>query len=419
MTKENKKLYAEREKRLMDTVALKRTDRIPLVTMAEFFLVTCQGLSAKEAMYDYDKTAEAFKKSMREFNWDVAPPVFVFTPGRAMDLMGIKYLKWPGAADEAYRLPDHLSYQYVEKEFLLADEIDDFLKDPTDFSIRKLWPRFASTMEPLSNMPLPVSFFCGWMTSRIPDAAAPFAGVWDKVMEAAAEKAKWGEFQGKLVADLTEMGYPLLHGLAALHPFDFVADNYRGMKGAMLDMYRQPDKLLALVDYFAPMMSESMRLASQRFPHLKRVFIPLHKGAEGFMSEKQFEKFYWPGLKRLIEDIIDLGLTPEPFFEGNYTGRLKYLAELPSGKVMGHYDAIDRQAHKEILSDTMAFWGDVPAGLLIGGTVDEVKDYVKELIDFFPDGGLIIDGAANGIPLEAKKENVIAMNETILEYGRY
>ncbi len=416
---ENKRMYDEREKRVMDTVALKKTDRVPIASLADFFMPTCQGVSCKDVMYDYDKTAEAYKKTMKEFNWDMAPPTFVFTPGKVLDLMGIKYLNWPGAANKKRRLPDHLSYQYVEKEYLLADEVDDFLKDPTDFTVRKLMPRFASTMEPLEALPLPISFFCGWMTSRIPGMAIHFSDVWEKLVEAAAENKRWIASQFKLVADIKEMGYPLLHSLAGICAFDFVADNYRGMKGTMLDMYRQPDKLLALVKYFEPMMSASVIMAAKRNKNLKRVFIPLHKGAEGFMSKKQFERFYWPQLKRLFTDLIEAGLTPEPFLEGNYTGRLEYLAELAPGKIMGHYDTIDRHQHKEILSHTMCFWGDIPAGLLIGGTVNEVKDYVKELIDFFPDGGLIVDGSAAGIPLESKKENVVAMTETVFEYGQY
>jgi uroporphyrinogen-III decarboxylase len=44
---------------------------------------------------------------------------------------------------------------------------------------------------------------------------------------------------------------------------------------------------------------------------------------------------------------------------------------------------------------------------------------VKELIDIFGDnGGLIID-CSNGIPDEAKPENVQAMTEAVLEYGVY
>jgi len=117
--------------------------------------------------------------------------------------------------------------------------------------------------------------------------------------------------------------------------------------------------------------------------------------------------------------LIDAGLTPMPFFEGSYTEWIDYLAELPPGKIMGHFDSMDRQKYKEILSGVMPFWGDVPPGLLVGGTIDEVKDYVKELIDFFPDGGLIVDGCAAGFPIEAKKENVMALTETVFEYGKY
>ena len=109
-----------------------------------------------------------------------------------------------------------------------------------------------------------------------------------------------------------------------------------------------------------------------------------------------------------------------PWFEGDYTPRLKYLAELPPGKVAGHFDRVDRKKFKEMLGNVMCFWGDVPPQLLVTGTQEKVRDYVKELIDFFGDtGSLIIDGAVEGIPAEAKPENVEAMTEAVFEHGVY
>jgi uroporphyrinogen-III decarboxylase len=65
----------------------------------------------------------------------------------------------------------------------------------------------------------------------------------------------------------------------------------------------------------------------------------------------------------------------------------------------------------------MCFWGNVPASLLCTGTPQEVKDDVKELIDLFGDtGALMIDGN-QGIPDEARPENVMAMREAVEEYG--
>jgi uroporphyrinogen-III decarboxylase len=151
----------------------------------------------------------------------------------------------------------------------------------------------------------------------------------------------------------------------------------------------------------------------------KRVFIPLHRGAGGFMNDMQFEKFYWPGLKALLLGLVNAGLTPIPFFEGNYTPRVKFLKELPPGKVVGKFDIMDRKLFKQELADVMCFWGNVPSSTLCTGTPEQVKTDVKELIDLFKDtGGLIID-ATNGLPDEAKPDNVQAMTDAVLEYGIY
>ncbi len=105
------------------------------------------------------------------------------------------------------------------------------------------------------------------------------------------------------------------------------------------------------------------------------------------MSNEQFAKFYWPTFKGLIEACVDAGITPMPLFEGDYTPRLEFLAELPPGKVAAHFDRIDRKKFKEICGDVMCFWGNVPSSLLVTGTPQQVKDDVKELVDLFGDTG--------------------------------
>lgn len=153
--------------------------------------------------------------------------------------------------------------------------------------------------------------------------------------------------------------------------------------------------------------------------HNKGVFIPMHRGAAGFMSDKQFARFYWPCFKALLLGLINAGLTPIPLFEGDYTPRLEYLTELPPGKVVGHFDHVDRKKTKKLLGDVMCFWGNVPASLMCAGTPRQVKDDVKELIDIFGDnGGLIVDSTM-GLPDESKVENVQALTDAVHEYGVY
>ena len=47
----------------------------------------------------------------------------------------------------------------------------------------------------------------------------------------------------------------------------------------------------------------------------------------------------------------------------------------------------------------------------------QVKDYVKALIDVFGDTGALIVDANQGIPDQSKPENVMALREVIDEYG--
>ena len=80
-------------------------------------------------------------------------------------------------------------------------------------------------------------------------------------------------------------------------PFDFIGDSLRGTQGVILDMYRQPDKLLAAIDLITPIVIKH-GIDTCNTTGGVMVHFPLHKGDDTFMSDKQFEKFYWPSLKK-------------------------------------------------------------------------------------------------------------------------
>jgi len=109
---------------------------------------------------------------------------------------------------------------------------------------------------------------------------------------------------------------------------------------------------------------------------------------------------------------------PMPLFEGNYTSRLEIIKDIPEKKAIYWFETIDMCQAKEVLGDIACFRGNVPVTLLCVGTTQQVKDYVKGLIDVVGDGGgLMIDC---GIWFdEAKRENVKAMVDFTKEYGVY
>jgi len=149
------------------------------------------------------------------------------------------------------------------------------------------------------------------------------------------------------------------------------------------------------------------------------IFMPMHKGLDGFMSLDQFKTFFWPPLKKVILSLIGEGFIPMVLWEGDCTSRLETIRNIPQGKAIYWFERTDIFKAKEILGDTVCIRGNVPSTLLCVGSREDVGAYCKELIDIVgKGGGFILDGAT-GIPDEAKPENVKAMVDTIKEYGVY
>jgi hypothetical protein len=149
-----------------------------------------------------------------------------------------------------------------------------------------------------------------------------------------------------------------------------------------------------------------------------RVFIPLHRGADGFMSAEQFERFYWPTLKGLFLGLIDAGLTPAPFFEGAYDQRLQYLKELPPGKILGWFERSDLMQLKRELGDVMCIASGMPVSLLQAGTPEQVRAETKKVIETIGrDGGFIMSN--NTVLDEADPALVKVWAEATKEFGVY
>ena len=184
----------------------------------------------------------------------------------------------------------------------------------------------------------------------------------------------------------------------------------------MLDLFRNPDKVLQAIEKFYPIMLRLGGSAKKR--ENKGVFIPIHKGLDNFMSKDHFKTFFWPSLRRLITDLIDEGLNPIVLWEGDCTSRLEIIADIPKGKAIYWLERTDIFKAKEILRDTVCIRGNVPLSIMCTGTSDDVRAYCKKLIDHVGKGGGFIMDCSTVLD-DAKPENVKTMFEFTKEYGRY
>jgi hypothetical protein len=407
-------LFEEREKRVRDAIELREPDRVPVDVRMTYFPAKHLGIPTSTAYYDAAAWRRAMIRTVLDFEPDLYSSASGNSPGRAMEILGPTQMKWPGGP-----LPPNVSHQAIDVECMKAEEYDLFLDDPTDFTIRYILPRAYTSLAPLTKLPQLSDRIMGFSALTALFTLPEFRQMAQALLKAGEEQVKWFEASGNLEDDLAALGFPP-HGYmggAGGAPFDMISDFYRGMRGAMLDMYRCPDKLIAACNKLLEWRIKNATPADpKKRGNPKRVFIALHRGAEGFMSRKQFEKFYWPGLKKAMMTSIELGYVPMPFCEGAYGDRLEYFLELPKGKVVAHFDLTDMFRAKEILKDHVCIMGNVPSSLLQVGSPQDVDEYCKKLIKVCGKGGGFI--LTNGSSIdEAKSENIRAMVESVKKYS--
>jgi hypothetical protein len=408
-------LRREREQRVTDAISLKMTDRVPVSCEIGFFAAKYAGIPCSAGYYDCDAWVEAYRKTLKDFQPDMA---FTrsFSPGKALESLDPKFMRWPGHGAD----PNH-SMQVIEIESLQDDEYGLFLHRTADYMIRHHLPRLHGSLEFLSMLPelSNLSWIEPWAAQNLslfvtePKIEAAIKNL----QEAGREIRKWQGKAAEFDQVLKDFGIPPLYQGGILPPFDIISHSVRGMKGTMLDMYRQPDKLLEACDFI---LEESLKRPlppPNEYGHL-RMFMTNTRGSDDFMSTKQFETFYWPTFKKLVTSLIERGATPCIFFEGNFTSRLERLLEFPQGKILVRLDTTDIFKAKEILGGHLCIEGNVPSSLLQIGSVQEVKDYCKKLIDVVGKGGGYILGPRSSTD-EVKPENLKAMIEYTKEYGRY
>jgi hypothetical protein len=414
-SKEAEATYRANVTRFRDAVELKHApDRVPILVFGTFMQGHLYGVTPYDLMYDTEVLTGNFKQFMVDYR-----PDYYFTPaiigfGRIYEILDCKQMAWPG-----HGVAKEAGYQYVEGEYMRDDEYHALIDDPSDFWLRFYLPRAFGALEPLSRIP---PFTDLWEIVLMPGHMIPF-GVPDvqaalsALMEAGRAALAWIEQVAQSELEARGMGFVGAAGGISKAPFDILADTLRGTRSTMVDMHRRPELVLKAVERLTPLAIKQgvSGATSQKNPV---VFMPLHKGADGFMSDEQFRTFYWPSLKAVVEGLVEEGCIPFLFCEGGYDSRLQYLAELPPGTTFCQFDHTDMARAKELLGGKVCIAGNVPASLIITGTADEVRAYCRELIDTVaPGGGYMM---ALGVSMdEAEPETIHAVIDFTREYGVY
>jgi hypothetical protein len=406
--------YRIRAQRIVDAFDLKEPDRVPINLPVGDLPYNLYGINAHTAMYEVEKAVEACRKFNAEYSEELEHYALpLSTPARVLDIMDYKLFAWPGHG-LSVNAP---GYQFIEGEYMSASEYEDLIRDPSDFWLRTYLPRVFGIFKSFPVLP-PLTDIVEIPTGQISILGNPgIKSALRKMLEASDELERRAKIVAPCLGQNLAHGFPETKRAMGLAPFDIIGDTMRGTTAIMNDMYRYPDLLLKTLDVIADVHIHSV-LYAPNAPDIISVFFPLHKGADGWMSQKQFDKFYFPTLKKVIDACVQEGLLCRLFAEGSYNTRLDYVDVFPRGSVNWFFDQTDMARAKQILGKNCSIQGNVPSSLLVTGSPADVKEYCRKLIETCaPGGGYIL--AAGCTPENPKLENLKAMIEAVDEYGVY
>jgi hypothetical protein len=197
----------------------------------------------------------------------------------------------------------------------------------------------------------------------------------------------------------------------------------RTLQGFTMDLYRRGDKVKAALDAMVDDMTEDaikcMNAAGgPSVSGLPGIMMACERGSGQYYNLKIFEKYVWPYIKKMVLAWAKEGYVTTLHFDTDWTLNMPYLKEFPKGMVICEPDSTTDifKAH-EILKGHTCFMGDVPPSISSHGTVREMEDYCKKLIQVVGKGtGLILSNGC-AVPPDTKDENFWAMMNSVKKFA--
>lgn len=216
-----------------------------------------------------------------------------------------------------------------------------------------------------------------------------------------------GGFTNKYMAEAYGV-YNCVNAATTLNtPLDHIFDFFRGFRGTLTDLRRQPAKVQAALDAIWEYRSAA-QVAGPFDAEKGFAFQPCHIPA--YLSPKQYKELYWPYEKKLIEWVASHGGKIYLIMEGRWEKIMDCFLEVPKDSLVLGVDDDDFLKVHEVLGNHQIISG----GLKLADTrlkkFEDIKDDIKRVIDtcapgggflFATDKGLLTPGDVNPTLIEA------------------
>lgn len=380
-----KVLLDQKKQRVAATFRREQPDKVPFLFAADSYVPYYAGVKLTD-IQSYDYAIEVVKKVVDDLQYDC-----VYFPYLPQNLLLTPKLNYLGGGAHVVS-PDYIK-QIDESavNILTPDDYDGIIEDPFNYLIEKVFPRRFEAFRDINP---------------------------DEKFQRVKGVYEVGMGVGKYFADAEEQcGVVVLpNGQYHFNPIDFMFDVLRG-PDIMKDIKRKPEKVR---DAGLAMVDGALKYTKYRTPcEYRALFCPMH--LPPFLSPKDFEKVYWPSFKKFAEGLVEQGHNVVYYFEVSYGHLFDYLQDLPKKGITGIFEKDDIRVVKKKLGNNMAIAGGLNTNTLYFGTKSECVDMAKGLIDDIAPGGgfFLAPNTPLTFPIDAKPENLKAVAEFVLDYGKY
>jgi hypothetical protein len=357
-------LFNQRLTRILDTVALKQTDRVPVVLEYSGFAAYATGTPMAQFLKSPLNALETMIEAYELIGGGDAINYGTFWPyGLCADYMA--KVRVPGVD-----LPEDDMWQVVESERMQRKDYDRIL----DIG----WPEF----------------FEDYMQTCIFDDVPP---------DYLPPNLPKLDVQG----DWRKIGVPVLSGGDVTTPYELLC-GARSLPAFAADLIEIPDQVETVMDAIVPHLAAGS-IAKAKKKGYPLVWVGGWQSAPCLLSPAMWNRFVWPYMYGLIKEVTASGLIALLHLDSNWTRELERFRELPSGSCIVALDGeTDIFKAKEVLGDHLCIMGDVSAAMMYLDDPETVQAYCRKLVREIGPTGFILQSGCD-IPANAKLENVQAM----------
>ncbi len=385
----SKELKAERVELFRDAENFHRTQRIPYFANVVTWKVFDAGHTLDEAMTDFGVMEECVLHFLDKYPVDALMDVGIRNQFNVTEAFG------------------EGSYYYYDREVVgvhdhahcTPETLQEYMDDP----IKYAW-----------EVILPKKYGDSWEKK---DKA-----VWKKTFR---EYMSYIKFILRMSKVMDRYGLP---GLSPNNPMrgavvpavESLMSDLLGIQQLSVAMRRTPELIDAFVERWEKERMEPIyeKIRKSKGPDHKYCFdSSILMLAHNVMNKKQFERFYWPYLKKLLDVYAEKGMNIRIFTEGSILRLAEYFKDYPKGLLTFHLEQDDPFEFRKALPN-VCIMGGMTTDLLSNGTPDECVAYAKRLCDELgSEGGFIFsENKMLSYRNDAKAENMLAVSEFVTNY---